>query len=172
MDTQMHALECTPVCTQTHMHARTHKGILFLSRPRGPMCTHTHGLSSHVFSSIGTVAMWEPLDAPGKARSVLWLVGDTRQERGWSLPFPSGIQIPTRPSPVPLLCFSLHGSISLSHHGLLLFALKGGRGGGTDTGAHSALRPALGRRPRCPAVFSLKQRRPTVAIDYGKIVCG
>lgn len=44
--------------------------------------------------------------------------------------------------------------------------------GGAGIEAHTALRPTLGRLLHGPAVFSLKQRRLTVAIDYGKIVCG
>lgn len=67
--------------------------------------------------------------------------------------------------------FSSIVSLHFITRGFCLLCREAGVGG-TGIGAHSALHPTLGWLLCCPAVFLLKQCRLTVAIDYGKIVCG
>ena len=70
MRTSAHTNTCTHIHANTSCPCLCHVGH----------CAHKHtGYCSTC--SVGTGTSREPLDAPGKAHSVLWLVGDTQQER-------------------------------------------------------------------------------------------
>lgn len=121
---------------------------------------------------MGTVISQEPLDVPGTS---LWLLGNTEQERNL---VPSISLLDTNPHKALPCAFPvfLPSWFYFSYSPWASPACFVGRQevgvGSAGIEAHSALRPTLGWLLHCPAVFSLKQRHLTVAIDYGKIVCG
>ena len=135
--------------------------------------THTH---THTRVIIPQAPPHRGFNGPGASpcslgKPILRLLGN-REERRRQAPFPFWIQIPAAPVPVPF-CLSPRVSISLSHHRLLLLAWKGSRerggGGWWYLGSMPHTGPGSCAAQQCS---HWKQRRLTVAIDYGKIVCG
>ena len=148
-----------PSCTNVHTHAR---GIT----PQAQLCRGFH-LPGASRCSLG--------------KSILQLLGNP-EEGGRLGSFFSLLDTnPHNACPCAFLSLCLCVSISLGHHRLLLFAWKGSRerGGRREAQAGAGILGPLGSAPHtgpgsCAAQWCSrwKQLRMTVAIDYGKIVCG
>ena len=171
----MHSLAHTSVHVYIHT-SRCRSLALFM-----PWGTSVH-IHMHLYQPTGSTPwrFWSPRSLeifPGKAHSVV----ARRKEEGGA-PSPSWIRIPTMPAPSLCSCASLSEfPFLLVTRRLLRLAWKGTgeRGGRREAregpwflgplGSTPHTGPGSGAAQQCSR---WKQHLLTVAIDYGKIVCG
>lgn len=162
------------ICKYMHTCKYMHMGVgpCPCLCPCMPMCTHvhTHVLTPHAQFHKGLCLKGASSCSLGKP--ILRLLGNTEEERSLDpLPFPSWIQIPTQPRCPSRLSTSF--PFLLVTTGLLLLALHGEEGGSQGSGGPLGSATCTGPGSRAAQQCSgWKQLRLTVAIDYGKIVCG